>query len=146
VWKEERGANAVGFNSTQPFANWPQEWVTARGLSAQRHSSPCLTTNSLQKRTFLTSEKSVVTPSQMLPETAIVPVPETVKTKVSYCLFKDCLSQGTEKNKKKNALNHTDLVNNIQTETPSPTLCLIPHCFTCLFIHCLYISTIKLNV
>lgn len=88
--------NAVRSNSMQSFANWPQEWVTARGLSDQRHSSPCLTTNSLEKRTFSSSETSVITPSQMLPGTAILPVPRTVRTKVSSSLFKDWLNQGTE--------------------------------------------------
>lgn len=88
-----------GRTVTQSFANWPQEWVTTQGLSDQRHSSPCLTTNSLKKRTFTSSEKSVITPRQMLPEMAIVPVPRAVKMKVSSSLFEDGLNQGTENKK-----------------------------------------------
>lgn len=87
--------NVVGLSSTESFANWPQERVTAPGLSNRSHSIPCLTANSLKKRTFSSSEKSVITPSQMLPETAILPVPRTVKIKVSSSLFKDFLNKGT---------------------------------------------------
>lgn len=87
--------NAVGSSSTESFAIWPRERVTARGPSNRSHSSPCLTANSLKKRTFSSSEKSVITPSQMLPETAILPVPRTVKIKVSSSLSKDFLNKGT---------------------------------------------------
>lgn len=65
--------------TVQSFANWPQERVTAQGLSDQRHSSLSLTTNSLKKRTFSSSEKSEITPSQMLLERAMLPVPRTLQ-------------------------------------------------------------------
>lgn len=87
--------NVVGWNSTESFANWPQERVTSPGLSNQSHSSPCLTANSLKKRTFSSSEKSVITPSQILTEIAMLPVPRTAKIKVSPSLFKDFLNKGT---------------------------------------------------
>lgn len=134
--------NVVGLNSTESFANWPQEWVTARGLSKQSHSSPCLTAKSLKKRTFSSSEKSVITPSQMLLETTILPVPRTVKIKVLSSLFKDFLNKGTG-NKKYFSLNLADLITSTQTEPPSLPLCLIPQCLTSLFtpslqmLHCL---------
>lgn len=83
--------DAVGSNSTESFSIWPQERVTTRGWSNRSHSSLCLSANSLEKRTFSSSEKSVVTSSQM---TTILPVPRTVKIKVSSSLFKDFLNKG----------------------------------------------------
>lgn len=93
--------NAVGSNSTQSSASWPKQWVTTQGLSDHRHSSLCLTTKSLKKRTLSSSEKSssVISPSQMIPELATLPAPShRAKVNVSSSLFKDSLNQGIEKN------------------------------------------------
>lgn len=100
-WEEDRQVNAVGSNSTQSSASWPKQWVTTQGLSDHRHSSLCLTTKSLKKRTLSSSEKSssVISPSQMIPELATLPAPShRAKVNVSSSLFKDSLNQGIEKN------------------------------------------------